>query len=381
MRIYLDHNATTPLRDEVAAAMSRALRDVFGNPSSAHADGAVARAEVERARERVASLLGVAPAGIVFTAGATEANNLAIQGLARARRERGRHLVTSCVEHPSVDEPLEALRAEGWRVTRVPVDGDGRLDPDALAAALEPDTVLVSLIWANNETGVIQPIERVAEIAQARGVALHVDATQAIGKLPLRLATPVDLLSGSAHKFNGPKGVGFLALRGDVALEPWLRGGAQERGRRGGTHNVPGIVGLGVAAELASREVAERAERCAALRDRLWAGIEAKLPGVRRNGLPPELLPNTLNVEFAGAAGDVLLEALDLEGVSVSAGAACASGALHPSHTLLAMGRTPQQARCALRFSVGLGVDEAQIDRVLALLPELVERVRRVAPA
>ncbi len=189
----------------------------------------------------------------------------------------------------------------------------------------------------------------------------------------------MDLLAASAHKFNGPKGVGFLALRGELALEPWLRGGAQERGRRGGTHNVPGIVGLGVAAELAAREVGERAAHCAALRDRLWDGIEAKVPRVRRNGDPAQLLPNTLNVEFAGAPGDVLLEALDLEGISVSAGAACASGALHPSHTLLAMGRTPEQARCALRFSVGLGVDEAQIDRVLALLPDLVERVRRAA--
>jgi cysteine desulfurase len=380
MRIYLDHNATTPLREEVLAAMGRALREHFGNPSSAHGHGAAARAEVERARERVASLLGAAAGEIVFTSGATEANNLAIHGIARARGARG-HLVTSAVEHPSVDEPIEALRAEGWRVTRVPVDAGGRVDPGALAEALGPDTALVSLIWANNETGAIQPVEQVAELTRARGIPLHLDATQAVGKIPLRLAAAPDALSASAHKFNGPKGVGFLWLRRGLALEPWLRGGPQERGRRGGTHNVSGIVGLGVAAELARREIAERAERDAALRDRLWAGIEAKVPRVHRNGIAQHALPNTLNVEFAGAPADVLLEALDGEGISVSAGAACASGALHASRALLAMGRTPEQARCALRFSVGYGVDEAQIERVLAVLPDLVERVRRAVAA
>jgi cysteine desulfurase len=251
-----------------------------------------------------------------------------------------------------------------------------------VAAALEPATALVSLIWANNETGVLQPVEAIAELCRARGVALHLDATQAIGKIPVRLdAVPADLLSASAHKFNGPKGAGFLVVRGGLALAPWLRGGAQERGRRGGTHNVAGIAGMGVAAELAAAELPERAEACAALRDRLWAGIEAKIPRVRRNGAPPHLLPNTLNVEFAGAPGDVLLEALDGEGVAVSAGAACASGALHPSHVLLAMGRTPAEARAALRFSVGLGVDSSQIDRVLALLPDLVSRVRAAETA
>ena len=382
MRIYLDHNATTPLRDEVVAAMVHALRDAFGNPSSAHADGARARREIERARERVAALVGARPGGIVFTSGATEANNLAIQGLARGRRARGRHLVASAIEHPSVEAPLEALRAEGWRVTRVPAGPGGCVDPDALAAALEADTAMVSLQWANHETGAIQPIERVAQRTRALDVALHVDATQAVGKIPVRLdAVPVDLLTASAHKFNGPKGVGFLALAGEIELEPWLRGGAQERGRRAGTPNVPGIVGLGVAAELAARELPERAARHAALRDRLWDGIEAKVPHVLRNGAPPELLPNTLNVEFTGADADVLLEALDGEGVSVSFGAACASGARQPSPTLRAMGRSAAQARASLRMSVGLGVDDAQIDRVLALLPDLVARVRAVDPS
>ena len=376
MRIYLDHNATTPVRDDVAAAVARVLREVPGNPSSAHAEGAAARAELERARERVAALVAAAPAEIVFTSGATEAYNLALHGVARAAS--GRHLVTSAAEHPSVEEPLAALEAEGWRVTRVGVDRDGRLDPDAVAAALEPATALVSLLWANNETGVIQPMRAIAERVRARGVPLHVDATQAIGKIPVRLdAIPADLLSASAHKFGGPKGVGFLVVRGARTLVPWLRGGAQERGRRGGTPNVPAIAGLGVAAELAGAELAAHGARLAALRDRLWSGIARGIPRVARNGDADHVLPNTLSVEFEGAAGDVLLEALDLEGIAVSAGAACASGSVHPSRTLLAMGRSAAQARGSLRFSLGHGNDAGQVDRVVELLPALVARVRR----
>jgi cysteine desulfurase len=380
MRIYLDHNATTPVRDEVAAAVLRVLREVPGNPSSAHAEGAAARAEVERARERVAALVAARPAEVVFTSGATESNNLAIFGVAHAEAARGRHLVTTATEHPSVEEPLVALEAEGFRVTRVPVDADGLVDPGAVAAAITPETSLVSILWANNETGVVQPMARIAALVRAHGVPLHVDATQAIGKIAVRFDdVPADLLSASAHKFNGPKGSGFLVVRGDRALAPWLRGGSQERGRRGGTHGVAGIAGLGVAAELARLEVEERAERSAALRDRLWSGIEAKIPRVRRHGASAFVLPNTLSVEFRETAGDVLLEALDGEGIAVSAGAACASGSVHPSRTLLAMGCSVAEARASLRFSVGLGTNEAQIDRVLALLPDLVARVRTLS--
>jgi cysteine desulfurase len=378
MRIYLDHNATTPLCDEVAEAMARAQREVHGNPSSAHAEGARARAELERARERVATLVGARPAEVVFTSGATEANNLALQGLARAGGACGGHLVASAIEHPSVEEPLRALAGEGWSVTWVAVDRDGRVDPDAFAAALRDDTRLATLIWAHNETGVIQPVEAVAERCRARGVPFHVDATQAVGKLPVRVdRVGVDLLSASAHKFNGPKGCGFLVVRGERALWPWLRGGGQERGRRGGTPNVPGAVGLGAAAERAGSGLEARAEVLRELRERLWSGIEAKVPGVRRTGPPDQTLPNTLHVEFRGTPADVLLEALDGEGVAVSAGAACASGALHPSQALVAMGRSPEEAASSLRLSLGLGNDAAQVDRVLALLPDLVERVRR----
>jgi cysteine desulfurase len=375
MRIYLDHNATTPPAEEVVEAMARALRDRFGNPSSVHAEGAAARAAVERAREAAAALVAARPSEVVFTSGATEANHLALHGVAQGAR--GRHLVTTTIEHPSVAEPVEALRAEGWRVTRVGVDRNGIVDPDAVAAALEADTALVSVIWANNETGALQPVEAIAERCREHGIPLHLDATQAVGKIPVSLErVPADLLSASAHKWNGPKGVGLLVVRRGRELVPTLRGGGQERGRRAGTPNVPGLVGLGVAAERAARAPADRAEGWCGLRERLWAGIESRVPRVRRTGDAARTLPNTLGVEFAGAAGDVLVEALDGEGVAVSSGAACASGALHPSRVLLAMGRSEAEARSALRFSLGEGNEAAQIDRVVALLPALVARVR-----
>jgi|SRR5208337_1126236 len=376
-RIYLDHNATTPLREEVVEACTRAFRS-FGNPSSTHFEGAAARAELERARTRVASLLGADPAEIVFTSGATESNNLALHGTLAAGRAPG-HLITSRAEHPSVLEPAESLERAGVKVTRLAVDASGRLDPSAVAAALESEATVVSVLWANNETGVLQPLSEIAQAVKARGALLHVDATQAVGKIPVRVdALPADLLSGSAHKLNGPKGAGFLFVRRGLELEAWLRGGPQERRRRGGTENVVGIVGLGIAFELAERELPERAGRMAELRDRLWEGLRATLGAVRRNGSPSHVLPNTLNVCFEGAPGEVLLEALDLEGVSVSAGAACHSGSSVASHVLLAMGLSPEQARASLRFSVGHGVDEAQIDHVLGLLPRLVARVRAV---
>jgi len=380
-RIYLDHNATTPLREEVLEACTRTLGACFGNPSSTHFEGAAARAELERARVRVASLIGAEPTEIVFTSGATESNNLALHGALCRSRATGR-LVTSRAEHPSVLEPADALERAGAKVTRLPVDTSGRLDPGAVGAAIDSDTTLVSVLWANNETGVLQPLAEIAEQVKARGALLHVDATQALGKIPVRIDTlAVDLLSGSAHKLNGPKGAGFLFVRRGVELETWLRGGPQERRRRGGTENVVGLVGLGIACELAERELPERAQRMAQLRDRLWDGLRAKLGSLRRNGSESEVLPNTLNVCFEGVQGDVLLEALDLEGVSVSAGAACHSGSSVASHVLLAMGLSPEQARASLRFSVGHGVDEAQIDRVLALVPMLVGRVREAGSA
>jgi cysteine desulfurase len=382
MRIYLDHNATTPVRDAVTDALLRALRECWGNPSSVHAEGAAARACVEQARERVATRLGVAPRDVVFCSGASEANNTLLLRIAGSPAAPGRHVVTSHVEHPSIEAPLAALEATGLRVTRVPVDREGRLDPDAVAAAVAPDTALVSVLYANNETGVIQPLAEIAERVHARGVRLHADVTQAPGRLPLDLARlGVDFASLSAHKFGGPKGTGCLIARGGAAFEPWLRGGGQERGLRGGTENVPGILGLAAALELAQDEQPEHAARLSELRNRLVDGILAKVPRVRRNGSTTHVLPNTANLCFEGVAGEVLLQALDLEGVAVSAGAACASGKVAPSRGLLALGLSPADARASLRFSLGHGNDEAQIDRAIGLLPDLVARARAAAGA
>ena len=375
MRIYLDHNATTPVRPEVGEAMAAALRERWGNPASVHAEGAAARSALERAREQVAELVGAAPREVFFTSGATEANNWALRGA--LANGRGRHVVTTTIEHPSVEEPLRALEAGGVAVTRVGVDAEGRLDPDAVAAALRDDTALLSVILANNETGVVQDAAKLADLAHARGVPLHLDATQAVGKVAVdAVALGAELLTGSAHKLNGPKGAGFLVDRSRTPLPAWLQGGPQERGRRGGTENVAGVVGLGVACALAGAELDERRRRVAALRDALWRGIEAQVPRVRRNGAAAHALPNTLSVEFAGLAGDVLLEALDLEGVAVSTGAACHSGSIEPSPVLLAMGRSEAAARGTLRFSLGPSNTAAEIERVLELLPRLVARVR-----
>ncbi len=365
MRVYLDHNATTPLRAEVVEAMARALAEDWGNPSSVHAEGQGARARVDAARAQVAALFGVEPEAVVFTAGASEANNAALAGVAR-------HLVTTTAEHPSVLAPAEALEARGVRVTRVPVDGDGLVDLAAFAAALDEGADLASVLLANNETGVVQPVAELGRIAAERGVPLHLDVTQALGKRPVE-GLPADFLSASAHKLNGPKGTGCLVAR--RAWPALLRGGPQERGRRGGTENVAGIVGFGVACELARKELDARIARYTQLRDRLWEALRA-LPGARRNGGPDGVLPNTLNLEIPGVEGDALVQALDLEGVALSSGAACHAGAVDASHVLLAMGRTPAQALASLRLSVGLGNDEAQIDAAAARIRDAVGRAR-----
>jgi len=372
-RIYLDHNATTPLRPEVAEAMARALRDEFGNPSSVYAEGASARARVEQARARVAELLRTQPSRIRFTSGATESNNTVLLGLL----EPGDHVVTTRIEHPSVSAPLAWLEQRGVEVSRVAPGPEGCVDRAEIEAALRPTTKLVSLIWANNETGALQPVEQTASLCAERGVALHVDATQAVGKCRVDLSrTPIDFLAASAHKLGGPKGVGVLVCRRPESGPVLLRGGGQEYGRRGGTENVIGILGFGEACARLIPTLGEQAERHAKLRDRLWQGLRSGIADVHWNGDPQRTLPNTLNVELRGTAGEVLVQALDLEGVAVSAGAACHSGAIEPSAVLRAMGRSPEQARSSLRFSVGEGVDDAQIDRVVALLRQLVPRVR-----
>ena len=383
MRIYLDHNGTTPVRPEVARVMARVLREDFGNPSSVGAEGATARALVEQARAEVAGLLNVDPNEVRFTSGATESNNTVIFGALSP----GDHVVTTRVEHPSVLAPIaflekrtlerSAIEAGGLEVTRVAPDPDGCVEAAAVLDAIRPETRLVSVIWANNETGALQPIEAIAKGCRERGVPFHTDATQAVGKAAVDLGRiPADLLSSSAHKLGGPKGVGALVVRGGVELPPYLHGGGQERGQRGGTENVAGIVGYGRACALAREEGPELAERSRKLRDRLWQGLCERIEGLRWNGDPERVLGNTLNVEIVGTAGEVLVQALDVEGVAVSAGAACHSGSIEPSAVLTAMGRTPEQARASIRISVGHDNDDEQIDRVVALLAELVPRAR-----
>lgn len=374
MPIYCDHNATTPLRAEVLEAMLPFMRDDYGNASSVHALGSHARCAVEEARAQVAALIGARPAEVVFTSGGTESNNLAIAGATRAG---GRDvIVTTPIEHSSVREPIAALQHEGRTVHLLPVGATGRVvtaDLDGLLGANGP--ALVSVGWANNEIGTIQPIAAVAAACRRAGALLHVDAVQAAGKLPLQVHG-VDLLSISAHKLGGPKGVGGLYVRRGLAIQPLHLGGGQERGRRPGTENVAGIVGMGVASQLAAAELTTFAQGCAAARDALWAGLQS-IPGVRRNSAAADdCLPNTLHVSFAGLRGEALVAALDLAGVAVSGGAACAAGAGEPSPVLLALGYSADEARDGVRFSLGRTSTVEEMERVVAITVATVRRMR-----
>ncbi|MEZ5064570.1 MAG: cysteine desulfurase family protein [bacterium] len=374
MGIYLDHNATTPVRPEVGEAMAESLGGPPGNPSSRHAWGQEARRSRELARERVAAALGVRPDRICFTSGGTEADNLALRGALGAGR--GRHLIVGATEHEAVLQTAEHLAANGdVELTILPVESDGRIEANALREALRPETALVSIMAANNETGVLADLASLGGVCREHGVPFHSDAVQAFGKVPLDLATlPVDLLSISAHKLGGPKGCGALVLSPDVRLTPLQTGGGQERRVRPGTENLPGIVGFGKAAELAHEELSTEGIRLAALRDRLEAGIREAFPEAVINGLDAPRLPNTSNVSLPGQDGESLMIALDLEGVAVSTGAACNAGASDPSHVLLAMGRTRELAGASLRFSLGRTSRESEIVEVLRILPLLVRR-------
>ena len=380
-RIYLDHNATTPVRPEALEATLRVLGPNFGNPSSVHWAGAAARDVLAHARAQVASALGVAPDEIVFTSGATEASNTVIRNAARRAPTSGDRLVTCATEHPAVLDVCEELREEGLRVTVLPVERDGRLDPERFAAALCDQTLLASVMWVNNETGVIQPIPELAAIASGRGVPFHTDAVQALGKIPLDLAAVrVDHASFSAHKLGGPKGVGALYSREGARFTPLIRGGPQERRQRAGTENMPGIVGFGAACEAAVADMAERQARLGALRDRLWRGIDDKIPDAHQNGCTEQRVAHTLSVSFAGADGEALVAALDLEEIAVASGAACASGSTEPSHVLVAMGIPASIGAGAIRLSLGVDSREEDVERVLEVLPEVVARVRAAVP-
>jgi len=375
--VYLDANATTPVHPRVAETIEPFLRAHFGNPSSSHPEGRRAAEAVARGRRQLAGLLGCTPEEIVFTAGGSESDNLALKGIAWRCRDRGRHLVVSAVEHPAVLAPARFLQREGWRVTVLPVDSDGRVDPATVAASLRDDTVLVSIMHANNETGALNPLPAIAAVCRERGVLLHTDASQSVGKVPTRVTDlGVDLLSLTGHKFYAPKGIGALYVRAGVELEPLVHGAGHESGRRAGTENVAYIAGLGAAAEWAVREgLAVMAGPVRRLRDRLHELLAAGIPGLRLNGPVEERLPNTLNAGLPDVSGRAVLEAAS--GVEASTGAACHEGYDEPSGVLLAMGLNPEAALGAVRLSLTAFTAAEEIERAAAELVQAWSSVRR----
>jgi cysteine desulfurase len=380
MSIYLDHNSTTPVDLRVLAAMLPYLAENFGNANSIHSSGQRARAAVDAARQSVAELLGAKASEIVFTCGGTEADNLAIFGIVNPCDQPRKHVVTTAIEHHAVLNTAQALEKQGVDVTYVPVNREGLVDPDDIREAIRPETVLISVMLANNEIGTIQPIAEIGRIAAEEDIYFHCDAVQAAGKMRVDVKElGVDLLSISGHKLYAPKGVGALFVRTGTELGPMFFGGHHERDRRPGTENVPGIVGLGKAVELAMQNLDADVVRLAALRDRFENALLA-LPGVRVNGNVRERAPNTSNLSFEAAGGEALVIALDLQGVMCSSGAACSSGAVEPSHVLTAMGLTPEQARSSLRFSLGRPTTEHEIDEAIRIIPPVVERLRALSP-
>ena len=381
MPIYLDYNSTTPVDRAVLEAMLPYFADSFGNASSIHSAGQRGRAAVDAARDSVAALIGAKPAEIVFTSGGTEADNLALFGSVAASNQTRKHIITTAIEHHAVLNAAQALEKQGVEVTFVPVGASGIVDPEDIRRALRPESILISVMHANNEIGTIQPIEEIGRIAAEADVYFHSDAVQSAGKLPLDVnRLGVDFLSLSAHKIYGPKGVGALYVRAGTPLEPQFYGGHHERDQRPGTENVPGIVGLGNAAELANENLTGDVLQLAILRDRLERALVGSLPSVRINGDAKWRIPNTTNLAFAGASGESLVIALDLQGVACSTGAACSSGAVEPSHVLLAIGLSPDDARSSLRFSLGRTTTSDEIESAIEIIPAAVERLRALSP-
>jgi cysteine desulfurase len=380
-RVYMDHNATTPVHPEVLEAMMPFFKEHFGNASSIHWAGREVKQYLDEAREKVAVLLHAAPEEVIFTSCGTESDNMAIKGVAFALQEKGRHIITTQVEHHAVLHTCQFLEKMGYEITYLPVDRDGLIDLEELRRSMKPQTTLITIMFANNETGTIFPMEAIGEIAREKGVIFHTDAVQAVGKLPIDLRKlPVDILSLSGHKLYAPKGIGAQYIRAGTKLTPLILGGAQERSRRAGTENIPYIVGLGKASEIAHRDFAKRQSHLLALRDRLHQGILKSIPQVKLNGHPTQRLPNTLNLSFLYIEGESLLLNLDLEGIAVSSGSACTSGSLEPSHVLLAMHIPHEIAQSAVRFSLGWENKEEDVDYVVDVLPRIVKRLRDISP-
>ncbi len=381
-QVYLDHAATTPVRPEVAEAMLRYMVTDFGNASSIHSFGRAAKEATENARAQAAHLIGAKPEEIVFLSGGTEADNMAIRGALAANPDRGRHIITTRIEHHAVLHTCEHLEKEGLaEVTYLPVDGQALVSPQDVARAIRPDTSVVSIMFANNEVGTIQPVAEIGSVCRERGVLFHTDAVQAYGSVPIDVdEMGIDMLSASSHKIYGPKGIGLLYLRKGRRIRPLIFGGSQERSRRAGTSNVPGAVGFGLAAELAEKEMPERARYLTALRDRLIKGLLDRIEFTRLNGHPTRRLPNNVNISYEFVEGESILLSLDMKGIAASSGSACTSGSLEPSHVLTAMGIAPEITHGSVRMTLGTGNTNEDIDYVLSIVPPIVERLRAMSP-
>jgi cysteine desulfurase len=380
-RIYLDHNATTPVHPEVLEAMLPYYKDKFGNPSSIHSFGREVKVALEESREKVAKLINADPGEIYFTSGGTESDNLAVKGTAFENRKKGKHIITSKIEHHAILESCKFLEKEGFEVTYLPVDKYGFVDSDDLKKALREDTILVSIMHANNEVGTIQPLEELCKITKEKGAYFHTDAVQSVGKIPLDVQRlNVDMLSMSGHKIYGPKGMGAIYIRKGTRVTSWAHGGHHERSRRAGTENIPGIVGFAKAMEIAQRDMQEQSKYLKNLTETFYQKLTQTISDVILNGHLEKRIPNTLNLSFKAVEGESIILSLDLKGVAVASGSACTSGTLEPSHVLSAMGISPEIAQGAIRFSFGRGNTMEDVEYVVGILPEIVSRLRAMSP-
>ena len=380
-KIYFDHSATTPVHPEVAVSMMEYMTEKFGNPSSVHFFGRETRKAVDEARGKLAALLAAEPNEIFFTSGGTESDNLALKGVAYANRKKGNHIITTAIEHHAILHTCEYLAKQGFKITYLPVDKYGMVSVDSVKAAITDQTILITVMFANNEVGTIQPIREIGKLAREKGIYFHTDATQVVGNYPINVKEDnIDLLTLSGHKFNAAKGAGALYVRRGVRVEALQHGGGHERNMRAGTENVPGIVGLGKAAEIAKHAMKEKVANMQKLRDKLIAGVMETIPHTQLNGHPTERMPGNANFSFYFIEGESLLLNLDLKGIAASSGSACTSGSLDPSHVLLAMGLTHEVAHGSLRLTLGLGNTEADVDYCLEVLPGIVQRLRDMSP-